>query len=1189
MVYNFYNEVSDLLRAICLQPVTAEDVKPLPALDLHQLSDDQSNQEDQWSFLVDRRNNKYLVHPDEDLYTRMLTKPDILKTFKHKDHLYRRKQVGDYLDQVELFRRRIAVLIQLTWGQPARAPELLSIKWKNSSDDDQRGVFIEDGMVALVTRVHKLQWATGEPMVIHRYLPDEVGKLLVYYLWLVVPFEQQLCVDALKQEQPVCPFLWPPNPNAAGAALAAAAVTQPGGALPAVAPIISNVGGTLSRTRAIWWNGERLRNAMEECFRFHAGISILPSMYRHIAIAIYRKFCLPRADPALRAVVISMGPEDIQRPGHENEPVPNFAHDLQAGHTTRTAQHTYARTMDQHAFSTEQTRTNYRKVSKIWHQQLFFDLATEAQLSAAAEAGAPARGPGDPAPPEERSRNAQLSRRARLQKADLPAALRQILTKDNASFQGCQQEALEKIADGVLDLVVVMATGQGKSLLFMLPAKIAPGGLTVVVVPLVALRRDLVGRCSRAGLSACELDANRPTPTTSILFVTPEASINSKFNDYLTRQRALHRLDRIFFDECHVLLSVTDTFRSQMRSTPNIKHHGVPVICLTATLAVRDEPRFQRLMWEHGNNQLRVICHSTVRQNVSYLVKHLGAAPSAVIELIRQKSSQYAGAGTILVYAGSLHQGTALASRLTCPFYDVQTGGTDEGKLHLKSLVAGTLPILVATSALGLGIDAPLIRAVIHVGPLHHLQEYAQESGRAGRDGRPAEAIILRTDTDTRPTDQALALMLVNDACRRTQLDMVMDGNHLRRWCHADKGEALCDWCAAHETARVAQEQVSLAPALVLSPSKRPRTGASGASGSGPRSAPVGITATPPIQPAHRHSPSSANSRASDTFSVTSSSPETQPSSPAVSHGRPKSYSSLARTPRAAATAIGPWTIPPPPTPGTFFSPGASRSGATTIPCPRSESTHSGSPPTSMSSLARAMTPYATARGGNPRRPPSRLSSPIQLTAQDYQRDERLRRDALLGNLPQQSVDTFHWLLKWQSRCLVCALAQHSPHHQLSCCAEPLSQMVQQAYQLTRGFVFADYSCHFACGLPQSICFNGKPCALPKQPWLIWKAFLALYYCATSRAEDDTTAAEFYEQLQPVFEDCSFPHPPQQHEFEFQNAATELGRKYTRNHGSIEFKCTYVWKYLNAARLAVDGSLEEKVDVQENGKSIKKP
>ena len=87
--------------------------------------------------------------------------------------------------QVVEFRQRLLILMHISGGQPARGPEILSIRYRNSSKGEYRNIFIKDGSVVFMTRYHKGYHISGSVKVIHRYIPHTVGLLLVYSQWLV--------------------------------------------------------------------------------------------------------------------------------------------------------------------------------------------------------------------------------------------------------------------------------------------------------------------------------------------------------------------------------------------------------------------------------------------------------------------------------------------------------------------------------------------------------------------------------------------------------------------------------------------------------------------------------------------------------------------------------------------------------------------------------------------------------------------------------------------------------------------------------------------------------------------------------------------------------------------------------------------------------------------------------------------
>jgi superfamily II DNA helicase RecQ len=105
-------------------------------------------------------------------------------------------------------------------------------------------------------------------------------------------------------------------------------------------------------------------------------------------------------------------------------------------------------------------------------------------------------------------------------------------------------------------IVAVIGTNSSKSLAFMLPA-LTSTGVTVLVVPLVALKSNLRDCCVRAGISCVEWDSRRPHEWAQIVLVVPEVAVGVPFQSFLNRQRGMGRLDRVVIDECHIVLEST--------------------------------------------------------------------------------------------------------------------------------------------------------------------------------------------------------------------------------------------------------------------------------------------------------------------------------------------------------------------------------------------------------------------------------------------------------------------------------------------------------------------------------------------------------------------------------------------------------------------------------------------------------
>ncbi|KAE8549026.1 hypothetical protein EYB25_002343 [Talaromyces marneffei] len=103
----------------------------------------------------------------------------------------------------------LLLLCHLTGGQPTRGTEILSLRHRNTLHGRHRSIFIEQGLVSTMTSYHKGYHITGSTKIIHRYLPKEVSELMIYYLWIILPFCEKLEILAFEKIEPFSPFLWP--------------------------------------------------------------------------------------------------------------------------------------------------------------------------------------------------------------------------------------------------------------------------------------------------------------------------------------------------------------------------------------------------------------------------------------------------------------------------------------------------------------------------------------------------------------------------------------------------------------------------------------------------------------------------------------------------------------------------------------------------------------------------------------------------------------------------------------------------------------------------------------------------------------------------------------------------------------------------------------------------------------------
>jgi hypothetical protein len=294
------------------------------AFRMHRLLDNAAENRLDWNFLQDTRNSKGEL-PDRRhwLLERVIQNDWLRDEFMDFDN--QRKVTWDhaavhrYKQKVDAFLKRLLLLIHLTSGQPARGTELLSLRHSNTMQGHHRNIFVDNGMVSTVTSYHKGYAVTGSTKIIHRYMPNQVGELLIYYMWLVLPFWQKLDVLALHRTGPPSPFLWPKGQ------------------------------GT--------WDSKSLAEVIREAFEDTLGLTMNIPSYRHLAIAISRKH-LPCG-----GFKRDYGLEEMK-------------FDSQSAHSSWTAGSIYARGLEEAAGHVEARRAVYRSISREWHEFIGFRSAS---------------------------------------------------------------------------------------------------------------------------------------------------------------------------------------------------------------------------------------------------------------------------------------------------------------------------------------------------------------------------------------------------------------------------------------------------------------------------------------------------------------------------------------------------------------------------------------------------------------------------------------------------------------------------------------------------------------------------------------------------------------------------------------------------------------------------------------------
>ena len=314
-------------------------------------------------------------------------------------------------------------------------------------------------------------------------------------------------------------------------------------------------------------------------------------------------------------------------------------------------------------------------------------------------------------------------------------------------FRPFQQEIIERTVNGG-DAFVLMPTGGGKSLCFQLPALHRPG-LGIVVSPLISLMKDQVDALRANGVRAAmynsTLTAEEARAVLSrlhngeldLLYVAPERMMRPGF---------IHSLEHIplaliAIDEAHCVSQWGHDFRPEYAALGELRQFfpDVPFIALTATADPQTRDDIVDVLGLHG---AQMFTTSFDRPNIRYTVLEKHRPQSQLIRFLNGRADSSG-----IVYALSRKRVEEIAGHLRDRGFSAaayHAGLSAETRRDVQErFIRDDFQIVVATVAFGMGIDKPNVRFVVHYDLPRHMEGYYQETGRAGRDGLPADALML--------------------------------------------------------------------------------------------------------------------------------------------------------------------------------------------------------------------------------------------------------------------------------------------------------------------------------------------------------------------------------------------------------------------------------------------------------------
>ena len=297
-----------------------------------------------------------------------------------------------------------------------------------------------------------------------------------------------------------------------------------------------------------------------------------------------------------------------------------------------------------------------------------------------------------------------------------------------ATFRSKEQRfGLRAVLEGESPLVVILPTGGEKSLLFMLPAWLEGARTTIVISPFVALANDTERRCKDVGIECIQWRVGREQRA-KLVIVSAELAVSKEFMNYATGLHLNEQLDRMVFDECHLVMMAAG-FRDAMHK---LKTLGLPVplILLTATLPPTMVREFERALTILKPTYIR---ESTARPNFSYIVEICDdkRMNEIVWEMVNEIKKDLGEDERVVVFCRSIKRCEELVGLLECEMYHSRYGGKSQG---LASWTAGDKKVMVATSALGTGIDLKGITHVVHVERPWSLIEWGADRNQVERE-----------------------------------------------------------------------------------------------------------------------------------------------------------------------------------------------------------------------------------------------------------------------------------------------------------------------------------------------------------------------------------------------------------------------------------------------------------------------
>ena len=322
-----------------------------------------------------------------------------------------------------------------------------------------------------------------------------------------------------------------------------------------------------------------------------------------------------------------------------------------------------------------------------------------------------------------------------------------------SSFRPLQKEIIESVLSGK-DTLALLPTGGGKSICYQVPA-LAKDGMCIVVSPLIALMKDQVEALHQKKIEAAAIYTGMPfeqvkdilqlavNEKLKFLYVSPERLTTNLFLEYLPGMN----VQLIAVDEAHCISQWGYDFRPAYLKIAELRNEvpNVPVIAVTASATPVVQDDICRQLHFHHHH---IYKGSFLRPNLSFSVFKVESRINKILQVLNNVH------GTAIVYCKSRRMTQEVAQllqlqKISAEFYHAGLSNDERSKKQ-EAWLQNKIRVIVCTNAFGMGIDKPDVRVVIHHDIPDCLENYYQEAGRAGRDGKKAYAVLLYEEKDLR-------------------------------------------------------------------------------------------------------------------------------------------------------------------------------------------------------------------------------------------------------------------------------------------------------------------------------------------------------------------------------------------------------------------------------------------------------